>query len=79
MNATQPGDYYRKEERLSGWFIYVKVIDVLAKEYAVIVVDEEGDPVPGIPLKYLQKHAFIDQFEKVEKVNGVFHPAHAGL
>jgi len=71
MNGTQVGDVYRRLSPCKEWVVeFVKVILVSDKEYAVVACDENGveERFYATKIRYVQRHIFIERYEKVEKV-----------
>lgn len=69
MNGTQVGDVYHRVSPCKEWIVeFVKVIAIGDKEYVVVACDENGVEDRNEKLQYVQRHIFIERYEKVEKV-----------
>lgn len=69
MNGTQVGDVYHRVSPCKEWIVdFVKVILVSDKEYAVLACDANGVEERDAKIQYVQRHVFIERYEKVEKV-----------
>lgn len=68
MNGTQIGDVYHRISPCKEWVVeFVKVILVSDKEYAVMPCDEKGVEDREAKMQYVQRHIFIERYEKVER------------
>lgn len=68
MNGIQTGDIYHRVSGCREWSLeLVKVIHINEKEYVVVACDENGIEDRSAKLQYIQRHVFIDKYEKVRK------------